>query len=88
VKGSGLFLAVIVMGGGLVGLLAGGGYGFASGGAGGAFAYGGVGFGMGLVVGSIVGTAWLVLVTLLNWGKLDGPAMDYDDRPPSGRPDR
>ena len=80
-------ILLTVLGGGLLGLLAGAGYGLASGGWGGALVHAGLGFGAGLVLGSIVGTAWLTLVTLLTWGKPDGPAMDYDDLPPASRPD-
>ena len=82
VRRSGMIVAVL--GGGFLGLLVGAGYGLVTGGFGEAFAFGGVGFGMGLVVGSMVGAAWLLLVTLLTWGKLDGPAVDYDDEPPAG----
>ena len=81
-------ILLTVLGGGLLGLLSGAGYGLLSAGWGGAFVHAGVGFGAGLVLGSIVGTAWLTLVTLLTWRKPDGPALDYDDRPPAGRLDR
>ena len=78
-------IPLTVLGGGALGLVAGAGYGLVAGGMGEAFAFGGFGFGVGLVLGSIVGAAWLVLVTLLTWGKPDGPAVDYDDEPPAGR---
>ena len=78
-------ISLTVLGGGAVGLLAGAAYGAVSGAAGGAVAFGGLGFGLGLVVGSLVGGVWLLLTTLLTWGKPDGPAVDYDDAPPEGR---
>ena len=78
-------IPLTVLTGAGVGLLAGAAYGAAAGPGAGAFVFGGFGFGMGLVLGSVVGGVWLLLVTLLTWGKPDGPAADYDDAPPPER---